>query len=81
MAKKIVAVTCMSLFSHMLAIVSLQIYVYLFIQICQFIFDSNSYVSAMVPVKTMREYDILEEVIVLFCETVNRLVTVKKTLC
>ncbi|XP_064599707.1 lateral signaling target protein 2 homolog isoform X2 [Liolophura sinensis] len=31
-----------------------------------------SYVSAMVPVKTMREYDLLQEVIVLFSETVQR---------
>lgn len=31
-----------------------------------------SYVSAMVPVKTMREYDILQEVTVLFSETVHR---------
>ncbi len=31
-----------------------------------------SYVSAMVPVKTMKEYDILQEVIVLFSETTQR---------
>ncbi|XP_029645514.1 lateral signaling target protein 2 homolog [Octopus sinensis] len=31
-----------------------------------------SYVSAMVPVKTMKEYDILQEVTVLFSETVHR---------
>lgn len=31
-----------------------------------------SYVSAMVPVKTMREHDLLQEVMVLFCETVQR---------
>ncbi|XP_014669406.1 PREDICTED: lateral signaling target protein 2 homolog [Priapulus caudatus] len=30
-----------------------------------------SYVSAMVPVKTMKEYDIMQEVIVLFSETVQ----------
>lgn len=31
-----------------------------------------SYVSAMVPVKTMKEYDMLQEVTVLFSETVQR---------
>uniref|UniRef100_A0A8C5BT59 FYVE-type domain-containing protein n=1 Tax=Gadus morhua TaxID=8049 RepID=A0A8C5BT59_GADMO len=31
-----------------------------------------SYVSAMVPVKSPREYDVQQEVIVLFCETVER---------
>ncbi|XP_052250475.1 lateral signaling target protein 2-like [Dreissena polymorpha] len=31
-----------------------------------------SYVSAMVPVKTMKEYDMLQEVTVLFSETVHR---------
>lgn len=31
-----------------------------------------SYVSAMVPVKTMKEYDLLQEVTVLFSETVQR---------
>ena len=31
-----------------------------------------SYVSAMVPVKTMKEYDMVQEVTVLFCETVQR---------
>ena len=31
-----------------------------------------SYVSAMVPVKTMKEFDMLQEVTVLFCETVSR---------
>ncbi|KAM6912865.1 lateral signaling target protein 2 homolog isoform 2-T2 [Xenentodon cancila] len=31
-----------------------------------------SYVSAMVPVKSPKEYDIQQEVIVLFCETVER---------
>ena len=31
-----------------------------------------SYVSAMVPVKTMKEYDILQEVIVLFSDSVQR---------
>jgi hypothetical protein len=33
---------------------------------------NSSYVSAMVPVKTMKEYDVLQEVIVLYCETVQR---------
>ena len=32
----------------------------------------HSYVSSMVPVKTMREYDVLQEVMVLFSETVQR---------
>lgn len=32
-----------------------------------------SYVSAMVPVKTMKDYDLLQEVTVLFSETVQRL--------
>ena len=32
----------------------------------------SSYVSAMVPVKTMKEYDMLQEVTVLFSETVQR---------
>ncbi|XP_013392994.1 lateral signaling target protein 2 homolog [Lingula anatina] len=36
-----------------------------------------SYVSAMVPVKTMKEYDILQEVTVLFCETVDRALKVE----
>ncbi|CAL8272847.1 unnamed protein product [Merluccius merluccius] len=31
-----------------------------------------SYVSAMVPVKSPKEYDVQQEVIVLFCETVER---------
>lgn len=31
-----------------------------------------SYVSAMVPVKTMKEYDMAQDVTVLFSETVNR---------
>lgn len=31
-----------------------------------------SYVSAMVPVKSPREYYVQQEVIVLFCETVER---------
>ncbi|ESN93889.1 hypothetical protein HELRODRAFT_88003 [Helobdella robusta] len=31
-----------------------------------------SYVSVMVPVKTMKDYDLLQDVTVLFCETVNR---------
>lgn len=31
-----------------------------------------SYVSAMVPVKSPREYYVQQEVIVLFCETVQR---------
>lgn len=31
-----------------------------------------SYVSAMVPVKSPKEYYIQQEVIVLFCETVER---------
>uniref|UniRef100_A0A6Q2ZPM4 Lateral signaling target protein 2 homolog n=1 Tax=Esox lucius TaxID=8010 RepID=A0A6Q2ZPM4_ESOLU len=31
-----------------------------------------SYVSAMVPVKSLKEYDIQQNVIVLFCETVSR---------
>ena len=31
-----------------------------------------SYVSAMVPVKTMKEYDMSQEVAVLFSETVQR---------
>ena len=35
-----------------------------------------SYVSAMVPVKTMKEYDMAQEVTVLFSETVQR--SVKK---
>ena len=35
----------------------------------------GSYVSAMVPVKSMKEYDVMQEVIVLFCETVLRYVT------
>ncbi|XP_050397337.1 lateral signaling target protein 2 homolog isoform X2 [Patella vulgata] len=33
-----------------------------------------SYVSAMVPVKTMREYDMVQEITVLFSETVQRAV-------
>lgn len=32
----------------------------------------HSYVSAMVPVKSPREYYVQQEVIVLFCETVER---------
>lgn len=36
-----------------------------------------SYVSAMVPVKTMREYDVLQEVIVLFSETTQRALKLK----
>ena len=39
-----------------------------------------SYVSAMVPVKTMKEYDLLQEVVVLFCETVQRYVKDSKYL-
>ena len=35
----------------------------------------GSYVSAMVPVKTMKEYDLLQDLTVLFCETVDRSVT------
>ena len=35
-----------------------------------------SYVSAMVPVKTAREYDTQQDVIVLFCETMGRSVSV-----
>lgn len=31
-----------------------------------------SYVSAMVPVKTALEYDTLQDVIVMFCQTVDR---------
>lgn len=31
-----------------------------------------SYVSAMVPVKSMKEYDMTQEVAVLFSETVSR---------
>jgi len=34
-----------------------------------------SYVSAMVPVKTMKEYELLQDLTVLFCETVDRFVT------
>ena len=34
----------------------------------------SSYVSAMVPVKTMKEYEMVQDVVVLFCETVNRFV-------
>ena len=34
-----------------------------------------SYVSAMVPVKTAKEYDMMQDVIVLFSETVQRYVT------
>ena len=33
-----------------------------------------SYVSAMVPVKTMKEYEVMQDVVILFCETVGRLV-------
>jgi len=33
-----------------------------------------SYVSAMVPVKTMKEYELLQDLTVLFCETVDRYV-------
>jgi len=33
-----------------------------------------SYVSAMVPVKTMKEYELLQDLTVLFCETVDRFV-------
>jgi len=32
----------------------------------------SSYVSAMVPVKTMKEYELLQDLTVLFCETVGR---------
>lgn len=32
----------------------------------------SSYVSAMVPVKSPKEYYVQQEVIVLFCETVER---------
>ena len=38
-----------------------------------------SYVSAMVPVKTMKEYDMAQEVTVLFSETVQR--SVKNLVC
>ena len=31
-----------------------------------------SYVSTMVPVKSARDYDTQQDVIVLFCETLNR---------
>lgn len=34
--------------------------------------SAASYVSAMVPVKSPREYYVQQEVIVLFCETVER---------
>lgn len=38
-----------------------------------FLFSSiASYVSAMVPVKSPKEYYVQQEVIVLFCETVER---------
>jgi len=33
-----------------------------------------SYVSAMVPVKTMKEYDLMQDLTVLFCETVDRFI-------
>lgn len=35
-------------------------------------YNSCSYVSAMVPVKSPKEYYVQQEVIVLFCETVER---------
>ena len=38
-----------------------------------------SYVSAMVPVKTMKEYDMAQEVTVLFSETVQRSVKMFST--
>lgn len=37
-----------------------------------FLFLVQSYVSAMVPVKSPKEYYVQQEVIVLFCETVER---------
>ena len=37
-----------------------------------FLLSVCSYVSAMVPVKSPREYYVQQEVIVLFCETVER---------
>lgn len=37
-----------------------------------FILFIASYVSAMVPVKSPKEYYVQQEVIVLFCETVER---------
>ncbi|KAJ3612897.1 hypothetical protein NHX12_019154 [Muraenolepis orangiensis] len=39
---------------------------------CLFAEFELSYVSAMVPVKSPKEYDVQQEVIVLFCETVER---------
>ena len=39
---------------------------------CESLLLCYSYVSAMVPVKTMKEYDILQEVIVLFSDSVQR---------
>jgi len=42
------------------------------IQLCDLSAICYSYVSAMVPVKTMKEYDMLQEVTVLFSETVQR---------
>ncbi|XP_041476909.1 lateral signaling target protein 2 homolog isoform X1 [Lytechinus variegatus] len=36
-----------------------------------------SYVSAMVPVKSALEYDTMQDVIVLFCETINRALSKK----
>lgn len=51
----------------------------IFLQVCQkvitfhFLFSTTgSYVSAMVPVKSPKEYYVQQEVIVLFCETVER---------
>lgn len=38
-----------------------------------------SYVSAMVPVKSPKEYYVQQEVIVLFCETVERYATFSVT--
>lgn len=40
----------------------------------------SSYVSAMVPVKTPKEYYVQQEVIVLFCETVERYVQKELTM-
>lgn len=39
-------------------------------------FFLNSYVSTMVPVKTMKEYDLTQEITILFSETVQRYQTV-----
>jgi len=42
--------------------------------VCMCVCDC-SYVSAMVPVKTMKEYELLQDLTVLFCETVDRSVS------